>query len=1171
MSELYVKARKRLVGWLERQLIGPARDDEDGYEIDVSPLDRYPVGVLHPLLSQEPGIDPVSEGADGNGGFVDAGGRPTSSAGMEMASTSKTDESAPGGEAPGWSAGIAEALTSDDDEDEDAPADREPGAAGEKAKPARRRRYVPPSSVGFSFCVRGDGRLRIEASAAVYVSVPEDRESDFRDKRGRFVRRYARRELAPFSFSFTGGDFRRETIWPVADLAGDPSDSPGVPVGGGAHGIPGQDAPAGRAGIDVRARPHRSGTIVTVTLFNRQTWNARMAGREANVRRVERSLFEARLRCIVERGEVVDYPRVDPGLLTDEERELELQYRERRIFAVGHGAAADWNVEPGEPAGIWSEFLPRTETPIISVAARGDADVLRLDRLAAADLPVAELRAFVGEYGAWVRDRLADASREQDERDREAAHRICERMKTAHERMLRGVEMLGAEPDAALAFRLTNRAMLRQMEHLRGKQDEPWSWRPFQLGFLLATIESTASERDDHRDALDLIWFQTGGGKTEAYLGLIAFLLVWRRLLYGEAGGGTAAIMRYTLRLLTRQQFERAAGLICALEVERRDGREANGRLGREPFSVGIWVGRGVCPNTVQAAAEIVEELRAFDFRDPPDSGHAGDAVDKRRNSLLLSRCPWCREPFDPDEGYEAVYPDFRFHCVNPKCEFGRGAEPLPCRVVDESLYAHPPSLLIATIDKFARMAWEERAGAFFGAGRDRRAPDLVLQDELHLIAGPLGSVAGLYEAGIETAIRCRGVKPKYIASTATIRLANEQSKALYGRDVAVFPPPGLSCDDSWFARVDCGRPGRLYVGYLAPLRDHAHCFAPLAASLVAAPLVVFRDDQDRDDLFEAWWTNVAYHGSLRGVGTSSNAFQSDVREFGERLIAEYVEARDGGVLPSGRTERGANGGDPIESELNRRFRETQVEQLWSRHTAEQIAETFERLGEPRGVERCLDAVLSTNMVSVGLDVARLALMVVNGQPLTTGEYVQATSRVGRGEAPGVVVANYYRSQARSLSHYESFRPYHESFYRFVEPSSVTPCTYQVRKRALHAALVVALRHAWNGLAPNEAARSFDPARPEIRRVVAELKRRIARACPEKAVEAEEHVDELLREWRDEAERCRSSSQALHYQSRDKAYARLLYAYEDGLSAPGLWPTLNSMRNVESPAVLGMS
>ena len=351
----------------------------------------------------------------------------------------------------------------------------------------------------------------------------------------------------------------------------------------------------------------------------------------------------------------------------------------------------------------------------------------------------------------------------------------------------------------------------------------PWRWRPFQLAFLLTTMESAIREDDDYRDVLDLIWFPTGGGKTEAYLGLIAFLIVWRRLKYPDSGGGTVAFMRYTLRLLTRQQFERAARVICALELLRR---RDPARLGEAPIDIGIWVGREISPNGFRQAKELVKEFR----------GGRTEA----RYKLLLERCPWCGTRFDPIRGYEAGEDDFHFHCVAEGCEFGGDDRPLPCNVVDEALYRRPPSLLIGTIDKFARVAWEERTGAFFGADSGSRPPELVIQDELHLITGPLGSVAGLYEAGLETLLVRRGVRPKYVASTATIRMAEEQVRRLYARDLAVFPPPGLSHGDSFFARTDRERPGRLYVGYLAPMLDQQHCFAPLAAALLAAPGAVF-------------------------------------------------------------------------------------------------------------------------------------------------------------------------------------------------------------------------------------------------------------------------------------------------------------------------------------------
>ena len=394
--------------------------------------------------------------------------------------------------------------------------------------------------------------------------------------------------------------------------------------------------------------------------------------------------------------------------------------------------------------------------------------------------------------------------------------------------------------------------------------------------------------------------------------------------------------------------------------------------------------------------------------------------------------------------------------------------------------------------------------------------------------------------------------------------MAEEQVRRLYARDLAVFPPPGLSHDDSWFARTDRERPGRRYVGYLAPMLDQQHCFAPLAAALLAAPGAVFEGDADRDELLDAWWTQVVYHGSLKGVGNSHNAFVTDVREFGRRLAGERKEER----AAAADGESDGLGGES--GETARRFLDARIAQLTSRRTAEENAETFLRLALPRENEGCLDAVLATNMVSVGLDVARLALMVLNGQPLTTAEYIQASSRVGRAGVPGLVFANYYRHQARSLSHYESFRSYHESFYRFVEPSSVTPFTHQVRSRALHAALVIAIRHACPGLRSNKSAGSFDRGSPEVRAVVAELKRRCERAAagiglgPDVAA----HVDRRAEEWHDEARRCEHDKKQLSYHvpDGDKAADRLLYTH--GESRPGLWATLHSMRNVEGTGSL---
>ena len=249
------------------------------------------------------------------------------------------------------------------------------------------------------------------------------------------------------------------------------------------------------------------------------------------------------------------------------------------------------------------------------------------------------------------------------------------------------------------------------------------------------------------------------------------------------------------------------------------------------------------------------------------------------------------------------------------------------------------------------------------------------------------------------------------------------------------------------------------------------------------------------------------------------------------------------------------------------------IAQLTSLQTAEENAGIFNRLKEPRENEGCLDVVLATNMISVGLDVARLALMTINGQPLTTAEYIQASSRVGRSDVPGLVFVNYYRDQARSLSHYESFRPYHEAFYRFVEPSSVTPFTYQARKRALHAALVIVMRHSRLGLLPNESAGNLNPSDAKVTNAI----ERLAMRCKQAAIDHDDDdIDEktklslsaLVDAWHGEAELCRNARRQLSYQvsDQDNGRNRLLYNYDDKIR--GLWPTLQSMRNVENTALL---
>jgi hypothetical protein len=1104
----YAKHREHLLEWMRSQLtglvtnkgkqfavsvIGRQLDPEEKSETlrGIAPLDRYTTGVLYPVCKGTEGIDPAS---------------------------------------------VAE-----EDEENDSPeASNSTIQMAQSAK--KQQRYVPPSSVGFSFFVRGKKiEFRVICSAVRYDQKGKTVAHGYvHDDEGLFTNDWYRIPL-----SDSDGD--AVMFYFPACYAGDSNKKPfreaATPV------------LSNYGGIDVLWRPFADGWIVTVTLFNKQNLTSEDQHRILHKKRNENSLFEVSLRCVFEAGEVGIYPPVDKSLLTEEEQEIELQYESRHIYAIGHGAAADWTLEKsinGESIReIRAEFLPSVEVPQVTAdTADNETQVLQIDHLAALGLEnphiYDELQSFITGYATWIeKEKQSAISLAKD--DREIANRIIKRMETALKRMKQGVEVLRKNHYVAQSFAIANKAMCDQMEQYdkaqnKSKARDQYRWRPFQLAFLLCSIESVINEESEFRDTVDLIWFPAGGGKTEAYLGLIAFLIAWRRLTNPASGGGTTVLMRYTLRLLTAQQYLRATRMICALELIRCSAPA----LGTEPITVGMWVGMATTPNTFKAAREIIDKAT---------SGNGSAPME-----LIIDRCPWCGKPFKAPDNYLATPTNFQFRCTNLTCDYGRtSGGVIPCNVVDEALYADPPTLLIATIDKFARLAWEERTNSFFGKSGNR-PPELVIQDELHLISGALGSVAGLYEAALETVLIQRGIYPKYIASTATICMAQQQARRLYGKQMAVFPPPGLSCDDSYFARTIPlhEKPGRLYVGYLAPMLGRQpigktpSSLVPLAAVLLAAPDMIFADQENKDILLDAWWTQVVYHGSLKGVGNSHNAYSNDVREY-MRLFTST--SNDGSENNSKKT-------------ISYNHRKISIAQLTSLARAEENARTFALLEQPRGTPECLNTVLATNMISVGLDVGRLALMIINGQPLTTAEYIQASSRIGRGDVPGLVFVNYYRDQARSLSHYENFRPYHEAFYRFVEPTSVTPYTYQTRTRALHAALVIAIRHTSGQLLSNSNAGKFNPDEDHLAKTIEELKKRCGQADRERASQTAMHIDKLVDEWKAEVALCEKQKRQMNYHvpDNDNVADRLLYNYNDKIK--GCWVTPQSMRNVEDTALM---
>ncbi len=1064
--------RNTFLAHIKKQLIGT--DLKDNLLIGQKPLDRFFTGFLFPIIDGEDGLDGEIEPEESN------------------------------------------QISSDDEKKEVLPV--------KKVK-----RYIPPSSAGFSFFITGDMiNLRVFYNALRY------KKQDERDEFGRFVGQ----------------------VWEKEKLADDGKEVEFSPDGKKQYIIFDD-----KAKIDALWRPYKDGYIVTITMSNTQKLDYSNDRKQINIDKNKYTLFEVEFKCIVESGNIDVYPSKNKALLSDEEKEIELRYKDLHIYAVGHGTAVNWGPNKQGKMEIWTDFLPSVEVPQVTADTGEKSDqVLEFNFLkncAENDSVIKELNRFVANYEEWISKQEVKYNHE-DEEDQETAKKIVKNLTIAKQRMKQGIELLKNDKQARIAFSTANEAMLMQWvsgDINKGikKEKSEYKWRPFQLAFILMTLESATNENSNFRDILDLIWFPTGGGKTEAYLGLMAFLFIYRRLKYPASAGGTVSIMRYTLRLLTSQQFLRASKVILALELIRQERSEL---LGEEPFSIGLWVGSASSPNTFNQVKKILEE--------------------KKFSKLVLNNCPWCNSKFT-EENYILGEDNFHFTCKNKNCDFGKVPNnKLPCNVIDEALYQSPPSLLISTVDKFARLAWEERAGSFFG-NSGNRPPELIIQDELHLISSALGSIVGLYEVAIDTVLVVRGMRAKYIASTATIKNAAKQVKTLFARDMAIFPPPGLRYDDSYFAKTVPleKKAGRLYVGYLAPLLDRQHCLEPLAGVLLSNPAKLFKDNEEYMD---KWWTQIVYHGSLKGVGNSRTLYQSGVKSYLNKFTIENMKSDIEKEFPNFLQDKNLQTIEDFQKievqevkaivDKYLPIRDIRVKTLTSNQTAEENAKIFDALAKHKDDREAIDVALATNMISVGLDVSRLALMIINGQPLTTAEYIQASSRVGRGETPGIVFVNYYKTQARSLSHYENFRSYHDSFYRFVEPSSLTPFTYQARSRALHAALVIAIRHSGIGLLRNDTAGDFNKESDLIKKVIKEMKIRSRLAIgnnTEIVKKTNEHIDTLVTEWDSEVQYCKKNKIKLVYHSNDRNFNNIICNFE---TQNGLWQTLQSMRNVESSALL---
>ena len=806
------------------------------------------------------------------------------------------------------------------------------------------------------------------------------------------------------------------------------------------------------------------------------------------------------------------------------------------------------------------------------------------------------LYRFTKDYGDWIDEKLSSLPTGYEE----IAQKNMDLCKEAQERMNHGLELLEKDEKARRAFELANRAMFIQRIHAEfsaknhmpedeavgkwfadldyaAESDEWRQWRPFQLAFLLLSIPGIIEDTGDDRRMLDLIWFPTGGGKTEAYLGLSAFVIFYRRLAHPDDYGGTNIMMRYTLRLLTAQQFTRAATLICACEVIRREalGRGDNS-LGQEQISIGLWIGGKHTPNKIEGETGVRNRLKELLAAKAEGLRYEQE----KNNKFQLLKCPWCgtqlvrsvvsddgKQKLTGEWGYRVEDDEgFFFVCPHKACDFhgtaAAGSGSLPVQVVDEMLYRKPPTLLIGTVDKFAMLAWKPEAESFFGIGNNNRAPELIIQDELHLISGPLGTIVGIYETAIEKLCTIKGTEPKIIASTATIRRASGQCREVFNRNMRQFPPQGIDYDDAYFSRLKKldhknGSFGRLYIGAMSSAKNKATMEVRVLAALLQAVFELKGESSGQTQkIRDVFWTLTAYFNNLRELGK------------GTRLLVDDIPQE---LLAMGK-RRG--------TDYRRLY---QLRELTSRVSSSELNIILEALESNRyilhreeGTPEPVDAVVSSNMISVGIDVARLNLMMVAGQPQLTSEYIQATSRVGRTD-PGLVVVVYDSLRSRDRSYYEQFVPFHKSFYRYVEPTGATPFAKPARDRALHAVLIAMVRALEEDLRNEDDAAKFGVSKyskliEELKKVVIDRMQDIRRETNPASHDDTEEVKKEVRRFFERWEAWRKNNRSFAYgfsflfNHPKKWQGRLLRDYKESADDSAI-PTMTSMRNVDKAAL----
>ena len=931
------------------------------------------------------------------------------------------------------------------------------------------------------------------------------------------------------------------------------------------------------------------GKYVKILMANKAT-HRRDKFSNANEALNAKCLFQAQI--TIKDAAFKSYKQLTEANPFDEElNTINFQYRDELSFAVGHGCSVVWNSNSA-PTELSTTYQPEVEIKNYSNDFRPDfpeqlkeiAEVKNLSiwtGFKKSEL-ISKLIEFVEEYNKWIESQETVHVKPFEESIKD---NLMRNHQYTYDRLITNIKFLATNEIAYSSFLLANTAMYLQMilstDDKFGKKNKDLidiskaddtiynsldffkqyserkpAYRPFQLAFFLLNIESTINKKsEDRNNIVDLIWFPTGGGKTEAYLALTAFTIIIRKKIYGANAEGVSVIMRYTLRLLTAQQFDRAGKLIMSLEFLRKQLKSDNLlSFGDEKVSIGMWVGSATTPNKYKDAYN--------DFRYLNDGitlVNNGNKIDLTyRNKFPVTSCPWCgcnlvtRNPNNKHwiTGYSAKEKSFSIRCLNKACSF---SDELPIYFIDQKIYETKPTLLFATVDKFAMLSHRSEGHKLFNSlDNSLQPPDLIIQDELHLLSGPLGSITGLYETIIEMLCIKDGQRPKIIASTATTRNTADQVKMLYGnRILNIFPAPGLSYKDNFFSFIS-ENSRRKHIGFFPTGKTSVDTQIQLIAHLLLARIELFRFFINQFQIDKAiekidhYWTIVSFYNSLKDVGKIFNKVPAEIISLVKMLHYRYSNTLKGYNfnyynLPA-RTK-----------ELTSRVQSNLIKSLLN-----EMEHSFGLRKSDSGnnyVSETVDLVLASNMFSVGIDIKRLNVMLMNGQPRNVAEYIQASSRVGR-DSPGIVINLLDANRSREKSYFENYTAFHNSYYKYVEPLSVTPFTEIALDKVLNTILVCFVRHK-QGLSTDKDAKNFSGN-------IVELKDFLAQRIKDSSQlqYALNKLDVLSNNWLN-----KQIDLDLHFKNHDQANHNLIQK----TSVADEWSLMQSMREIDTNSIIKIS